>query len=125
MKTNMALNKYFQAKYGLFTCYDARMKYGMIELDAALIERYEKPSKLRRVWSLAVMSCLYNKTLTWEEMEQYRIPYTRSKKYQKLMKQSKNHDSSLRMLRAKALKDDNDDRKSDIRLGAKKMQLPK
>jgi len=97
------------------------MKYGMIELDAALIERYEKPSKLRRVWSLAVMSCLYNKTLTWEEMEQYRIPYTRSKKYQKLMKQSKNHDSSLRMLRAKALKDDNDDRKSDIRLGAKKM----
>jgi hypothetical protein len=58
-------------------------------------------------------------------MEQYRIPYTRSKKYQKLMKQSKNHDSSLRMLRAKALKDDNDDRKSDTRLGARKMELPK
>ena len=111
----MALNQYFQAKYGLFTCYDAKVKYGMIELDAALIERYEKPNKLRRVWNLAVMSCLYNKTLTWDEMEQYRIPYTKSKKYQKLMKSSKNHESSLRMLRAKALRDDNDDKSRDVR----------
>jgi len=41
----------------------------MIDLDAALIERYEKPKELKRMWNLAVISALAEKKLSWEEIE--------------------------------------------------------
>jgi hypothetical protein len=73
------LNQFFSAKYGLFTCYDAKVRWGLINIDPSLIERWEKPNKLKRTWYLAIMSVISSGHLTWEEMEPYRVHYTKSK----------------------------------------------
>lgn len=57
-KARVALNKFFQSRYGMFAGYDAKAKYGLINYDSTLIEMWEKPKELRRVWNLAIMSTL-------------------------------------------------------------------
>ena len=96
------MNQYFSAKYGLFTCYDAKVKWGLINIDPGLIERWEKKEKLKKTWNLAIMSSITGKLVTWEQMEAYRKPYTKSKYYKKILKRRGDHDNSLRLLRAKA-----------------------
>lgn len=57
-KATRALNQFFSAKYGLFTCYDAKVKWGLINIDPGLIERWERPDRLKRTWYLAIMSLI-------------------------------------------------------------------
>lgn len=78
------------------------MKWGLINLDPDLVERWEKKEKLRKTWNLAIMSLITSKLVTWEEMESYRKPYTKSKDYNKIISRRGDHDTSLRLLRAKA-----------------------
>jgi hypothetical protein len=78
-KATRALNQFFSAKYGLFTCYDAKVKWGLINIDPGLIERWERPDRLKKTWYLAIMSLITSKQVSWEQMEAYRVPYTKSK----------------------------------------------
>jgi len=50
----------------LFTCYDAKVKWGLINLDPGLIERWEKKDKLKKTWNLAIMSLITSKLVTWD-----------------------------------------------------------
>jgi hypothetical protein len=110
-KCKRFINGFFQSRYGLFTCYDARAKYGMINLDAALIERYEKPRELKRMWNLAVISALYTKQLSWENIKQYRVGYASSGEFKSHLKRNSSHESSIRLIKAKQLKVKADERK--------------
>ena len=58
------LNKYWQTRYSLFTCYDMHKLWGIYKFDSSLIERWEKPRELHKQWALGLMSCVYNKRLT-------------------------------------------------------------
>jgi len=83
----------------------------MIDLDAALIERYEKPKELKRMWNLAVISALAEKKLSWEEIAQYRVDYTKSGEFSGHLSRNSDHENSLRMLKAKQLKEKAEERK--------------
>ena len=39
------LNAFFQAKYGMFTCYDSIFSFGGIDFDPELIHYWERSSK--------------------------------------------------------------------------------
>ena len=40
-----AVNRYFQAKYGLFTCQDSEDRYGNMQIDPLLIQKWEVNEK--------------------------------------------------------------------------------
>lgn len=42
----------------MFCGYDAKAKWGLIDYDPSLIERWEKPKELNRIWNLAILSGL-------------------------------------------------------------------
>jgi hypothetical protein len=52
----------------MFTGYDAKAKFGMINYDPSLIEMWEKPKELRRVWNLAVMSAVLSSQVSWDDI---------------------------------------------------------
>ena len=114
-KCKRFINGFFHSRYGLFTCYDGKTKHGMFDLDTALIERYEKPKELKRMWNLALISALAEKKLKWEEIEQYRVDYSKSGQFTKHLENNSNHESSLRMLKAKQIKEKAEERKQQQR----------
>ena len=77
------MNCYWQSKYGFFTCYDMWVKWGTVNFDGNLIEKFEKPRDLHRQWNLACMSWMYNHYLKKGELL-LGIDYTQSKEYKKL-----------------------------------------
>ena len=61
------LNKFFIARYGMFTCSNAPRIFGELDYEVGLIERIEKRN-LKRIWNIALMSAVYNKDVSWEAM---------------------------------------------------------
>jgi hypothetical protein len=57
-----------------------------------LIERYEKPKELKRMWNLAVISALYSRKLSWEELKMYRVDYSKSGEFTGLLKRNTGHE---------------------------------
>ena len=69
----MTLNAFFQAKYGMFYCYDNNKLYGLIDYDPTLIQRWERnPKNLKKTWNLAVMAAVSDKAITFDDLEGYR-----------------------------------------------------
>jgi len=68
-KSRQSLNKFFQARYGMFCGYDAKAKWGLIDYDPSLIEQWEKPKELNRVWVLAILSGLKSGQISWDDVE--------------------------------------------------------
>ena len=97
------MNCYWQAKYGLFTCYDSWGKWGLIKFNANLIERWEKPRDLHRQWMMACMSWMYNNFRRTGELKGA-IDYRESKEYKKLYANNNSHEASLRLAAAKKLR---------------------
>ena len=65
----------------MFTGMDFKGKFGLIDFDPSLIEQWEKPKELKRVWNLAIMSCLFGNQITWEELDSYKKDYTKGKEF--------------------------------------------
>ncbi len=69
-RASMTLNAFFQAKYGMFYCYDNNKLYGLIDYDPALIEKWERTQRnLKRTWNLAIMSALNEGVITFNDIE--------------------------------------------------------
>lgn len=62
--------KFFTAKYGMFTCFDAKKKWGstMVPIDTGTIERWEHPKQLKRTWNLCFMSACATGQGAWEDL---------------------------------------------------------
>ena len=58
MKCSRFFNKYFQSKFGCFTCFGSHNKYGGINFDLGLMEKWEKPKELKRQWDQVVMAAI-------------------------------------------------------------------
>ena len=72
-QAEMTLNAFFQAKYGIFYCYDNNKLYGLIDYDPSLIQKWERNDKnLRRTWNLAILSAINEKDITYDDLEVYR-----------------------------------------------------
>eukprot|EP00347_Sterkiella_histriomuscorum_P004744 403359274 len=93
-KASMTMNAFFQAKYGMFYCYDNNKRYGLIDFDPELINRWERSSKnVQRTWSLAVMSAISEGTLSFEDIKQYKIDFTKWKKWEAYLQRKSHRDS--------------------------------
>lgn len=88
------INAFFQAKYGMFYCYDNNKRYGLIDYDPSLIAQWEKNSrKLKRTWNLAVMAALSDKSITFNQLEIYRKKdFKKSKSWRKYEKRKEKTD---------------------------------
>lgn len=93
------MNCYWQSKYGFFTCYDMWVKWGTVNFDGSLIEKFEKPKDLHRQWNLACLSWMYNYYIKKGELIGG-INYQQSKEYKKLYANNKNHEAGLRLAAA-------------------------
>ena len=63
------INAFFQAKYGMFYCYDSFIKMGLIEYDPTLISAWERnPKQLKLTWTLAVLCALNANSISIEEL---------------------------------------------------------
>ncbi|CDW75006.1 UNKNOWN [Stylonychia lemnae] len=81
-KAQTTLNAFFQAKYGMFYCYDNNKNYGMIDYDPELIQRWEKtPRQLKRTWTMAVMSAVSDGSISWEDIKCYRVRFEDTKRW--------------------------------------------
>lgn len=68
-----AINAFFQAKYGMFTCYDSVHHIGRVEYDPELITYWERqPKKIKNTWYLAVLFALANGAMSWEDIAPYK-----------------------------------------------------
>lgn len=87
-----AINRFFQARYGLFTCQDSQDNYGGISVDPLLIRKWETTdAQLRRTWTLAILSALSEGDIKIEQLGQYRHTFKESKKFVKYLKSHPNH----------------------------------
>lgn len=78
------LNKFFAAKYGLFTCYDDYEAWGQHKYMPRLIRTFErKEENIKTVWYTAIMVCLQEGVITWEQMEKKRKHHKQTKAFLK------------------------------------------
>jgi hypothetical protein len=88
-----AVNRFFQAKYGLFTCQELDDN---LVIDPLLIQRWEVTDKqLRRTWNLAILSAIKEGDLKIETLGQYRNNFKDSKKFKKYLNTHPNHEQKL------------------------------
>jgi hypothetical protein len=80
----------------MFAGMDSKRLYGMIDYDPCLIERFEKPKELHRIWNLAVMSALQAGQLPWEDLASFKKPYTEGKEFKAFKAANLGHDHDLR-----------------------------
>jgi hypothetical protein len=104
----------------MFCGYDAKAKFGLIDYDASLIEMWEKPKELRRVWNLAVMSALNNEQISWEDLSDFKKPYTEGKEFKQFMNAHQGHDSEVRAEIAKEAAKKKAERKKEALLAKMK-----
>ena len=72
-KGSMTYNAFFQAKYGMFYCYDNNKRYGLIDYDPTLIQYWERTNrKLKRTWNMAIMAAISDNKVSWQDLEPYR-----------------------------------------------------
>lgn len=114
------MNKFFMARYGMFAGMDAKRLFGMIDYDPSLIEQWEKPKELHRIWTLAVMSSLIGGNVRWEELEPYRKKYTEGKEYKAFLGRDAGHESNIRSELAKEAIKKRDERKKQALLAKMK-----
>ena len=99
------------ARYGMFSGMDAKQKFGLIDYDPSLIEQWERPKELHRMWNLSVMSTLMAGNIKWEELEPYRRKYTEGKEYKAFLARDAGHESNIRSELAKEAAKKRDERK--------------
>ena len=89
-----SINRFFQAKYGLFTCQGS--EFGSLTIDPLLIQKWEVTDKqLRKTWNLAILTAIKEGELKIETLGQYRNHFKESKKFQKYLKSHQNHEQKL------------------------------
>jgi hypothetical protein len=68
-----SINRFFQSRYGLFTCQDSQDRYGQIAIDPLLFQKWEGNEVQRqKVWTLAVLTALQEGAISIEMLGQYR-----------------------------------------------------
>ena len=106
----------------MFCGYDAKAKWGMIDYDPSLIERWERPKELHRVWILSIMSGIKSGQIPWEDISQYRKPYTEGKDFRRFIAINSGHESSVRAELAKEAAKKNAERKKEALIAKRKEQ---
>ena len=86
------------------------VKWGTVNYDGSLIEKWEKPRDLHRQWMLACMSWIYNNYLKTGEIKGA-IDYKQSKEYKKLYAKNDSHQANLRLAAAKKIRAKQEDKK--------------
>ena len=67
----------------MFTCNDSSLKWGRLDYNTNLIQRWEKPRNLNRQWNLALMSLLYDRVIEID-IEDLESHFKRSAAYKKM-----------------------------------------
>ena len=92
-----SINRFFQSKYGLFTCQDSEDRYGSLQMDPLLIQKWEQSDKqLRKTWTLSILTAIKEGELKIETLGQFRNNFKDSKKFQKYLKTHPNHEVKLK-----------------------------
>jgi hypothetical protein len=84
-KATLFLNKYYQSRYGMFTCHGSKQKYGFVPFHLGLIEQWEKPKDAKRQWDISIMSCLVNGAITWDDLKKYKKTYRDGRAFKKYL----------------------------------------
>ena len=80
-KARNILNKFYMAKYGLFTCMDAGPKWGQYNANRDLVRTFETETASKRTWNLAIMICIREGAIRWDELKPYKKEYTQGREY--------------------------------------------
>ena len=99
------INKFYQGRYGMFTCHDTLQRIGKVRYAEDLIEYWQRNKQDQRyTWYLAIAFVVSEKRDGWEKIEKYRKSYKESKSYQSYIRNHPNHehDVSEILTRAKA-----------------------
>ena len=90
------INRFFQSKYGLFTCQDSEEKYGDYAMDPILFQKWEHSEIQRqKTWTLAVLTALSEGVIKIEQLGEYRRNFKQSKNFEKYLKTHPNHERDL------------------------------
>ena len=88
-----AINRFFQAKYGLFTCQDSEDNYGGISIDPLLIKKWEVNERnLKRSWTLAILTALQSGDVKIETLGGYRNSFKQARKFTKYLEKHPQHE---------------------------------
>jgi len=91
-----ALNTFYQAKYGMFTCYDLNHCHGKVRYETDLINYWNRKAADREyTWYLAIAYSIMNSKVKFEDLEDYRLNYRESKPYRAYIRNHPNHTQLL------------------------------
>lgn len=104
----------------MFVGFDAKSKFGLIDFDPSLIEMWEKPKELRRVWNLAIMSSLSGGQLNWDDIKEFKMDHTKGKEFKQYLALNSGHAAEVRAELALAAAKINAEKKKQALLQKKK-----
>jgi len=71
------LNKFYQGKFGMFTCHDAPTRMGKVRYAEDLIDYWIRSKEEQRyTWYVAIAFVMSEKRYKWEDLAKYRKSYT-------------------------------------------------
>lgn len=86
------LNKFYQAKYGMFTCHDTLARIGHVRYAEDLIDFWVKNKEEQRyTWYLAVAFVMSEGKNKWDALKEFKKDYTQSKAYQAYLRNHPDH----------------------------------
>ncbi|CDW84451.1 UNKNOWN [Stylonychia lemnae] len=89
-KAKIAINAFFQAKYGMFYCKNNAKRNMYPDYQPFLIMNFEKnPKQLQKTWTIAIMSALADQSIEYDDLKKYERNFEQGRRWQKFIKKQK------------------------------------
>eukprot|EP00347_Sterkiella_histriomuscorum_P004491 403360262 len=95
-KSKESTNAFFQAKYGMFTCYESNEHFGRVDFDPEFIIYWERQRKnVKNIWYMAMIYAISSGRVTKEDLEPYKKDFKKTKRFQQYLKSHPSHESEV------------------------------
>ena len=90
------VNKFYQAKYGMFTCHDTLQRIGGVRYAEDLIDHWVRnKDEQRYTWYLAIAYYISEKRDGWKLLDKYKKDFKQSKAYLAYIRNHPNHEHDV------------------------------
>jgi len=91
------LNRFFTARYGMFAGMDMKRTFGIVDFNIGLIQKWEKPKELKRMWNLAIISGINSGQISWDDIKEFKKDFTQCQAWKKYQTKNTSHDLDRRL----------------------------
>jgi hypothetical protein len=67
----------------MFAGYDVKPKFGLVDFHIGLVQKWEKPKELKRIWNLSIIHAVNANQISWAELGEFKKDFRQGAEYKR------------------------------------------